>query len=92
MPIDAWHHYLLLRPLLVFVLAAPLIVFAVLSGGRGRPRRADAKTHDASATSEGEEAPRDVTGGDPQPEGEAHVAASPREWPVSTAGSNQRAA
>ena len=92
MPIDAWHHYLLLRPLLVFVLAAPLIVFAVLSRGQGRPRRTDAKTHDASASSEGEEAPRDVTGGDPQPEGEAHVAASPREWPVSTAGSNQRAA
>jgi len=34
MDIDAWNHWLLLRPLIVFVLAAPLIVGAVFAGWR----------------------------------------------------------
>jgi len=34
MDIDAWHHWLLLRPLLVFLLAAPVIVAAIYVGWR----------------------------------------------------------
>lgn len=38
MEFDAWHHWLLLRPLIVFVLACPLLIVAVFFGRR-RDRR-----------------------------------------------------
>jgi hypothetical protein len=47
MLIDLWHHWLLLRPLLVFTLAGPLLVFALLLRGRGQPRSSERKTYNA---------------------------------------------
>jgi len=41
MDFDAWHHWLFLRPLFVFVLACPLLILAVFVGSH-RERR-DAK-------------------------------------------------
>jgi len=41
MEFDAWHHWLLLRPLIIFVLACPLLIGAVLIGRR--QDRRDAK-------------------------------------------------
>ena len=49
MSIDIWHHYLLLRPLLVFVLAAPLLVLALIFRGRGRSRSSESKARDDAA-------------------------------------------
>jgi len=89
MLIDTWHHYLLLRPLLVFVLATPLIVCAVLVRGPGRPRNPESGTHDSS---EAQEAMRPATCGDPRLESETGVAASPRGCPVAAPGSDRRAA
>jgi hypothetical protein len=86
MLIDLWHHYLLLRPLLVFVLAAPLLIGAVLFRGPGRPRSAERKTDDAPETAGA------VTGGDPDPGREPGVEASPHEWRVSASQSGRRAA
>jgi hypothetical protein len=32
MDFDAWHHWLFLRPLIVFLLACPLLILAVVVG------------------------------------------------------------
>jgi hypothetical protein len=52
MDIDAWNHWLLLRPLIVFVLAAPLIVAAVFIGWR--QGRKEGRRQAVSATLEAE--------------------------------------
>lgn len=44
MLVELWHHWLLLRPLLVFLLAGPLVVLALLFRGRGEARRSERKT------------------------------------------------
>src|SRR5208282_5157081 len=62
--IDLWHHWLLLRPLLVFALAGPLLVFALLFRGHGQPRRSEGKTHDDGAPT----SLRTITEGRPEPE------------------------
>ncbi len=85
MSIDLWHHYLLLRPLLVFVLAAPLLVSAVLFRGRAAPRSSDHKTHVQS------EAPSVANTG-PDSAQEPQIESSPREWRASAVGSDRRAA
>jgi len=85
MLIDTWHHYLLLRPLLVFVLATPLIVFAVLFRGHDR----GAETHDSS---EVPEALSDTSGGNAPPENETRVETSPREWQARDPRSDRHAA
>ena len=46
MSIDLWHHYLLLRPLLAFVLAGPLLVLALIVRGRGKSPSSESKAHD----------------------------------------------
>lgn len=38
MLVELWHHWLLLRPLLVFLLAGPFVVLALLFRGRGEPQ------------------------------------------------------
>ncbi|HTP45999.1 MAG TPA: hypothetical protein VMQ50_03640 [Casimicrobiaceae bacterium] len=48
MEFDAWHHWLLLRPLIVFVLACPLLILAVLIGRR-RDRRDAKRAREAEA-------------------------------------------
>ena len=40
MDFDAWHHWLFLRPLIVFVLACPLLILAVLVGSNRKRRDA----------------------------------------------------
>jgi len=77
---DLWHHYLLLRPLLVFVLAGPLIVLAILFRGTGRPRSED-------------RAPDNAAPGAPPGSGcEPRVESSPSEWPGSDSRPDRRAA
>jgi hypothetical protein len=48
MEFDAWHHWLLLRPLIIFVLACPLLILAVLVGRR-RDRRDAKRAREAGA-------------------------------------------
>ncbi len=48
MLIDFWHYWLLLRPLLVFVLAAPFFMIALVFRGRRQSRSLEGKTADAS--------------------------------------------
>ena len=48
MDFDVWHHWLFLRPLIVFVLACPLLVLAVF-GGSHRKRRDAKRTQQAKA-------------------------------------------
>jgi hypothetical protein len=43
---DTWHHWLLLRPLIVFLLAGPLLVLAALVGLYTK-RREEKRTHEA---------------------------------------------
>lgn len=40
MDFDAWHHWMFLRPLIVFVLACPLLILAVLVGSYRKRRDA----------------------------------------------------
>ncbi len=77
---DLWHHYLLLRPLLVFVLAAPVFVLAALFRGHGRARGSDQGM-----------APGAIAGTGPDSVREARAESSPREWRVSAKGSDRRA-
>jgi hypothetical protein len=86
MPNDFWHYYLLLRPLLVFVLAAPLLVLAALFRGHDRTRGSDHEKRDQG------KAPGAITGTGPDSAREARVESSPGEWRVSAKGSERRAA
>ena len=46
MDFDVWHHWLFLRPLIVFVLACPLLILAVFVGPRrSQPTRLNDKCH-----------------------------------------------
>ena len=46
MDFDVWHHWLFLRPLIVFVLACPLLILAVFVGPRrSQPTRLEDKCH-----------------------------------------------
>src|ERR1700758_3621717 len=65
MDIDAWNHWLLLRPLLVFILAVPLIVAALLIGmhqGRRQATKSRNSADDRAAilSSAGAEPTQDV--------------------------------
>jgi hypothetical protein len=86
MLIDLWHHWLLLRPLLVFSLAGPLLVFALLFRGRSRPRSSERKTYDAPV------APSANTDGHREQEPTGRVETTPREWRVDATESKRRAA
>jgi hypothetical protein len=88
MSIDLWHHYLLLRPLLVFVLAAPLLVLALIFRGRGRSRGSESKAHDDPARI----ASSAMNEGHPEQGSERRVEAGPGEWRVGTVASDRRAA
>ena len=88
MSIDLWHHYLLLRPLLIFVLAAPLLVLALIFRGRGRSRSSEGKAHDDAAPM----ASSTTNEGHPEQEPERRVEAGPGEWRVGTVASDRRAA
>jgi hypothetical protein len=81
---ELWHHWGLLRPLFVFVLAGPLIMLAALPRRHGQPR--GRKTHDAPvpASDLGEES------SGPQPE--PRVETSPREWRAGGSAPDRRAA
>jgi len=48
MDFDAWHHWLFLRPLIVFVLACPLLILAVFVGSY-RERRDARRARKAEA-------------------------------------------
>jgi hypothetical protein len=88
MSIDLWHHYLLLRPLLVFVLAAPLLVLALILRGRGESPSSDRKAgDDASPT-----ASSAMNEDHPEEEPERRIEASSCEWRVGTVTSDRRAA
>lgn len=87
MLVEIWHHWLLLRPLLVFVLAGPLLVIALLFRGRDQPRGSERRTEDASI------APSADTDGHTEPEPQHRVVeASPLEWRVDRVESDRRAA
>lgn len=86
MLIDLWHHWLLLRPLLVFMLAGPLLAVALLSRGRGQPRSSERKTYDTRVASSAD------TDGHREQEPTGRVEASPREWRIDTTASKRRAA
>jgi hypothetical protein len=86
MLVDLWQHSLLLRPLLVFVLAGPLLVLALLARWRGQPRHSKRLTRGAP------EAQNAVSEGQPEQGPRPRVDAGPQEWPVSAAGSDRRAA
>jgi hypothetical protein len=76
---NSWHHYLLLRPLLVFVLAGPLIVLATLFRLTARPRSED-------------RAPDNAAPGALPPGREPRVESGPSEWRESDGRSDRRAA
>lgn len=84
--LDLWHHWLLLRPLLTFVLALPLIVLALVFRGRGEQRSREKETQQAAAS----------TGANaqvyPNQGPETHAEAGPRPWPGGSVGSDRRAA
>lgn len=71
---DLWHYWLLMRALLVFVLAAPLIVAALLVRGRDRAPGSEHEIGDAPvppsaiAATQSDQAP------------EARLGVSPRQW------------
>jgi hypothetical protein len=85
---DLWHHWSLLRPLLVFTLAGPLLVFAVLFRARDQPRCSEGKTHDDDAPA----SQSAITQGHPPQEAARQVATDPREWPTGGVASDRRAA
>ncbi len=68
MSTELWHHYLLLRALLVFVLAGPLIVLALLFRRTDRPRSEDRAPDNAAP------------GAPPRPGCEPRVESTPSEW------------
>jgi len=72
MSIDLWHDYLLLRPLLVFVLAAPLLVLALMLRGRGESPRPESKVQEDAAPMESSAANE----GQPEQDPERRVEAS----------------
>jgi hypothetical protein len=81
MLVELWHHWVLLRALFVFTLAAPLFIAAAISRGRSRPRVSEKPSHDQAASPSGAEV------------GPAHrVEASPWQWPGGGAGPVRRAA
>ena len=81
MLVELWHHWVLLRALFVFTLAAPLVIAAVVFRGRSRPGVSEKPSHDQAASPSGAEV------------GLAHrVEASPRQWPNSGAGPGRCAA
>lgn len=87
MLIDLWHHWLLLRALLVFALAGPLLVLALLVSGPGRPRRSEPQTDAAPA------APSTPTEARfKHPSEEQGVAATPRQWRAASDEADRRAA
>jgi hypothetical protein len=88
MSIDLWHHYLLLRPLLVFVLAAPLLVLALIFRRRGRSRSSESKAHDDAAPM----ASSAMNESHPEQGPQRRVEAGPGEWRVGTVASDRRAA
>ena len=87
MLIDFWHYWLLLRPLLVFVLAAPFFIIALVFRGRRQSRSLKGKTADAPVL------PSTHPEGYPT-QGPEHrvVEAGPQEWRVDSVGSDRRAA
>jgi hypothetical protein len=87
MLVESWHHWLLLRPLLVFALAGPLLVSALLFRGRDQPRGSERRTEDASI------APSADTDGHIEPGSQQRVVeASLRQWRVARVESDRRAA
>jgi hypothetical protein len=81
MLVELWHHWVLLRALFVFTLAAPLFIAAAVFRGRSRPGVSEKPSRDQAAAPSG----ADV--------GLAHrVEASPRQWPDGGAYRARRAA
>jgi len=85
MDFDPWQHWLFLRPLIVFLLACPLLIFAVFIGWYKERR-------DAKRTREAETGRRPAAGKDLRRRG-YEVAASarqtPNEWRVGPSRPNQ---
>ena len=88
MSIDLWHHYLLLRPLLVFVLAAPLLVLALILRGRGESPSSESKALDDASPM----ASSAMNEGHPEQGPERRVEASSYEWRAGAVASDRRAA
>ena len=87
MSIDLWHHFLLLRPLLVFVLAVPLLVLGLILHRRGESSSLESKAHDASSM-----ASSAMNEGHPEHGPERRVEASSRGWRAGADASDRRAA
>jgi len=84
MIIELWHHWSLLRMLLMLAFVAPFLIVALFAGRR--PRSSRRKTLDASLSP-------GAIGKEPGGHGAEHrVEASPRQWPGNGLASNHRAA
>lgn len=86
MLVELWHHWMLLRPLLVFGLAAPILVVAVLFRARREARGSERNAEQAPALAGA------AGDGHPGTGPQSRAEASPRQWQVGAAGSARRAA
>jgi len=78
MEFDAWHHWLLLRPLIIFVLACPLLILAVLLGRRRDRRDAERTEVSEPTTDRGTAGPEDAASRGY--EVASSVGCTPRQW------------
>lgn len=82
MEVNAWDHWLLLRPLIVFLFGCPLLILAIFVGWY--QHRRDAKRARETASSPAPAAKKDSIR--PQYEVSRSASQTPREWRVRPSG------